>query len=173
VTHYNSLTHAADGWKWPLHDFLIEPIRPLVSNIYQTKVYIYRSVSQLPEPLVWKRMSPGILSVGNLLMHLRGTEHQWIGHFLGGKTLNRNKELEMSAAGGSSLDELVAALEQTGSDSLDILRSLTLEDMGKRYTDKEMSAEFILNYTAQHLAYHAGQLVLIRKHFEPDFKLFE
>ncbi len=172
MTHYNSLIEVESGWKWPVNSTIIEPLRPIVSNINQTKVYIYKSVINLPENLLWRRISETTLSIGNLLMHLKGTEHQWIGHFLGGKPLDRNKESEMVVNGGIDLEGLLVNLHNVENDSIEILLNFNTDDLSRLYTSKSLTAEFILHYTAQHLAYHAGQLVLIRKYFEPSFELF-
>ncbi|WP_438447831.1 DinB family protein [Gorillibacterium sp. sgz5001074] len=172
MTHYQSLLPTDDSWKWPVDPAVPAPLRSIASNIDQAKMYIRRGAAGLQEEHLWKRLTGTSLSIGNLLLHFRGTEHQWIGQKLGGLPLDRDRDLEMNAAGGFSLEELLAALDETDRQSRDILTRLTEDDLARTYTEQQLSAEFILHYTAQHLAYHAGQLILLRKCFEPGFLLF-
>lgn len=172
MTHYKSLINTGSGWKWPVNPALPLPLQPVVSNIGQTKVYIRQALAHVPEELLWRRISASVLSVGNHMLHLRGTEHQWIGNKLGGLPLRRDRDLEMSATGGIPFAKLLADLEETEAQTLDILTRLTEADLDRTYSEDNLSAEFILHYTAQHLAYHAGQLVMLRKILEPDFRLY-
>ncbi|RQW11223.1 hypothetical protein EH198_12935 [Paenibacillus rhizophilus] len=64
---------------------------------------MYQSVEGLPAEYVWKRTSPTTLSIGNILMHVCGSEHQWIGNKLGGIPLERDRDLEMSATHGKDV----------------------------------------------------------------------
>jgi hypothetical protein len=135
----------------------------IVSSLNQTREYIHRAVDGIDHSVLWSRPSPGISSIGNILMHLRGTEHQWIGVKIGGMPLDRNRPLEFSTQDGKQLSELLEDLERTRAETDRVLAGLT---------DVSAEALFCLHYTENHFAFHAGQLCILRKLHEPDFALY-
>jgi uncharacterized damage-inducible protein DinB len=173
MTHSKSLIQNQEGWKWSINPSISACLQPLVSNLDQCRLLIYQSVEDLPAELVWKRISPATLSIGNILMHVSGSEHQWIGNKLGGNPLERDRDLEMSATSGKDVTELLHAWRIVQAQSMDVLSRFTESDQDRLFTEDRLTIPFVLHYCAQHLAFHAGQLVLLRKWLEPSFKLYK
>ncbi len=151
-------------WSWQKPANCPGELLHVVSSLDQTREYISRAVRGLGSEALWHRPNPGIPSMGNILMHLRGTEHEWIGVKIGGLPRKRDRDLEFSAEGGKELPELLADLESTRAESDGVIAGLT-------GTDEEIL--FFLHYTENHFAFHAGQLCMLRKLHEPEFLLYE
>jgi uncharacterized damage-inducible protein DinB len=172
MAHSRSIVKTSSGWNWPQAHACPRELREIVSNLDQTREYLRRAVRDLGSDAVWRRMGEGTPSIGNLLMHLRGSEHQWIGTKLGGLVLARDRDAEFGIREGRALPALLERLDGARRDTEAILARLTDEDIQNgRYGGH--SARFILHYTAQHFAYHVGQVVLIRKFFQPGFALYD
>ncbi len=171
MAHSRSIVKNPSGWNWPQASACPRELREIVSNLDQVREYLRRAVRDLGGDEVWRRMGEGTPSIGNLLLHLRGSEHQWIGNKLGGLVLARDRDAEFTTREGPGLPALLERLDGARRDTEAILARLTDEDAATgRYGGH--SARFILHYTAQHFAYHAGQVVMIRKYFEPGFVLY-
>ncbi|NGM85642.1 DinB family protein [Paenibacillus sp. 7124] len=89
----------------------------------------------------------------------------------GGHPLDR--DLEMSATHGKDVAELLHAWSIVHTQSIDVLSRFTESDLDRLFTEDGLTIPFVLHYCAQHLAFHAGQLVLLRKWFEPSFQLYK
>jgi hypothetical protein len=139
----------------------------VASALRQTHDYIARARTGLREEHLWRRLHPVVPSIGNLLLHLTGTEHQWIGDKIGRLPLKRDRDHEFSADGatGPALPDLIAAMDRVWSQSAEILGGLSEEAV----TDEVL---FNVHYTENHLAYHVGQMVMLRKLMESDFTLY-
>ncbi len=151
-------------WSWEKPDNCPGELLHVVSSLNQTREYIRKAVRGLSSEALWHRPAPGVPSIGNILMHLRGTEHQWIGEKIGGLPLKRDRDLEFSAEGGKELPELLADMEATRAESDGVLAELASADE---------ETLFFLHYTENHFAFHAGQLCTLRKLHEPEFQLYE
>ena len=69
--------------------------RQVVSGLDQARANLLRVVEGMPEAGLWQRIGPTIPSIGNLLLHVAGTEHQWIGEKVGKLPLNRDRVQKM------------------------------------------------------------------------------
>jgi uncharacterized damage-inducible protein DinB len=172
MAHSRSIVKTPSGWNWPPAPACPRELREIVSNLNQVREYLRRAVRDLGNDEVWRRTGEGTPSIGNLLMHLRGSEHQWIGNKLGGRVLDRDRDAEFATRAGPGLSTLLEQLDGARRETEAILARLADEDVAAgRYGGH--SAQFILHYTAQHFAYHVGQVVMIRKFFEPSFVLYD
>jgi uncharacterized damage-inducible protein DinB len=171
MAHFRSIVKTPSAWNWPQAGACPRELREIVSNLDQVREYLRRDVRDLGSDVVWRRMGEGTPSIGNLLMHLRGSEHQWIGSKLGGMVLSRDRDFEFGTRKGPALPELLGQLEGARRETEAILARLTDEDVTTgRYGGH--STRFMLHYTAQHFAHHVGQVVMIRRFFVPGFVLY-
>jgi len=145
---------------------------------------IEECLSRLTEEQAWQRIAPGANAVGNLCMHLAGSEYQHVVSGIGGMPFIRERSLEFSATGGFTPGQLTERLLEVRALSSNVLLKLTEEDLDKRvplYFSREDWADMKggegqltepsvtrsirghLLYTVEHYAYHAGQIVLLTK----------
>ena len=144
----------------------------VVSSLNQMRRNILHCVEGLSDEQAWLRIVPDVSAVGNLLMHLRGTEHQWIGHKIGKKALHRDREREFSARRGIGLSTLVEGLRTVAKETKEILGELDEAKVNEYRSEDGFSIPFILHYTNQHFAVHLGQLVVLREYLSPRFRLY-
>jgi len=121
---------------------------------------------------VWTRIGPDVCAAGNLLLHLRGSEHQWIGHKIGTRPLERDRDAEFAARGGYDLSTLVEGIKTSAAETREVLASLDEAAVEEHRSEDGFSIPFILHYTNQHYSLHLGQLVMIREYLSPGFRLY-
>ncbi|NQU43418.1 DUF664 domain-containing protein [bacterium] len=172
MAHTGSFIREQKGWRWPLPTTCPKAIRSVVSNLNQTRIYLSRAVQNLDYEGLWKRPSQDSHAIGNLLMHMRGTEHQWVGNKIGLLPLERDRDAEFNTCRGATLGDLLALLRKAEEETNGVLAALTGKDLEREDIEEQFSVDFILHYTAQHFAFHTGQIVLIRKILEPGFRLY-
>jgi len=156
--------------QWPEVPDCPEKLRFITSNLLQTHVLIRKSVQGLSDEALWRRHREDLYSIGNALMHVCGSEHEWITHGVGGRPKVRDRDAEFATLRGASLAQLLATLDEQEAQTRQVLRNLTDADLQKEFQG-DCSVEFILHYQAQHLAYHAGQILMLRRLQEPGFNV--
>lgn len=159
------------GWAWPIISRCPGSLLSIMSNLDQSRTYVYKSVDGISYENLWHRPSEKIYSIGNILMHLRGTEHQWIGNRIGRLPLHRDRESEFSTTEGKNLSELLDDLRQTHTQTQDVIAKLTSADLTRCDYGGKYTVEFIVHYIAQHFAYHAGQIPILRALVDKNFEL--
>jgi uncharacterized damage-inducible protein DinB len=172
MAYYNVVKPRADGWGWETKVDIPPSIRQIVSSIDQMKRNIEHAVEGLADEQVWVRPGVDVAAIGNLLLHLRGTEHHWIGHKIGCRALHRDIHKEFATRGGMSLDELMGNLQEANSETEEILSDLTEAKVSSYRSEDGLSIPFILHYVSQHLALHLGQIVVVREYLSPGYRLY-
>jgi len=160
---YSDTLSPGRGWRWPKPDGCPERLVHVVSALDRARDYARRAVEGVDRASCWRRPGPGMPAIGNLLMHLRGTEHQWIGVEIGGLPLDRDRDAEFAVEDGATLPELLADLDRVEAQTREVLRGLD---------EVDEHALFCVHYTENHVAYHAGQLCALRRLVEPGFRLY-
>ena len=158
--------------EWPVVDDCPAALRAVAANLLQTHVLLRKSTVGLSPDGLWRRPHPEVYSIGNVLLHVCGSEHQWIHSHLGGRPLVRDRDPRVRHAAGPRSGRTAGQLGPHGaSDARGAGRPCpTTSTCATRGFDG-FSAEFILHYTAQHLAYHAGQMLTLRRLTEPAFEV--
>ena len=109
----------------------------------------------------WK-VVPGCPNTGgNLTLHLVGNLRHFIGAELGKTGYVRNRELEFSARGGVSRDELVTLIDAARSEVRSSLAALDPALLGQLHnapSDRKIELGLWLTHLAVHLGYHLGQI---------------
>ena len=175
MTYYESTQGNSDnGWFW-LNESFPSEIERLCQNIWQTKDLIQRSISRFPNNCLWTSIdeSKWIHPFGCILLHLCGTEHHWIEHYVGQSPLARNKSDEFVVHSVLSLKDLSSKVDEVTSKSKKVLINLSENDFAKIDYVGKFSLEFILHYFMQYSAFHAGQLALICKYFNHEFEMYQ
>jgi len=156
-----------EGWGWPKPENCPESLVLIVSNLNQTRQNIRATMANFPAEHLWRHISASTPSAGNVLLHLAGTERQWIHNKAGGLPIVRDRAREFAADGGMSAQELVSAMDAEAATTDQILSRMT-RDAGPA---SEL-VQYCFHYTVNHFAYHSGQLVTIRKMFQLDFQVY-
>ncbi len=162
MAHSKSMRHG-QPWKWETPTNCPMALRYIVSALNQSREYVKRAVVGIDYDALWKRFNDNAPSMGNILMHLRGTEHQWIGNKVGKRPLQRDRDLEFSTRNGDPLELLLQNLDATERETSAVLEQLDAVDENILYC---------FHYTENHFAFHAGQLCTMRKIHEPEFLLY-
>ncbi|MCL7753331.1 DUF1572 family protein [Polaribacter sp. Z022] len=121
-----------------------------------SEIELYKNEKQ-----IWKVEKEVSNSAGNLVLHLIGNLHTFIGKELGKTNYVRNRELEFSQE-NISKKELINGIKETITMIKKSLNSLTDDEIKKDYPilkfEKKESTEFLLVHLAIHLSYHLGQI---------------
>jgi uncharacterized damage-inducible protein DinB len=163
---------------------MLELTRNVLEDMEKQLDRIIKSINQLDDDLIWKKMKDSMNSIGNLCLHLAGNEYQNLISAIGNKPFIRERTREFNSEGGISKDELISLLSKTRSESASILSALSEEDLKReviiRYDLEDWNRMLRVNASedetyevrlisrllvqvAAHYGYHAGQIVLLSK----------
>ena len=124
-----------------------------------------RAVDALAEEDTWWRPHEGVLSAGNILLHLEGNVRQWILAGLGGQADRRDRGSEFAASQGESAAVLFKRLEATVLEACDVMTALDEVDIFAAHAIQgyETHAFGAIYHIVEHFSWHTGQLVWIAK----------
>lgn len=129
---------------------------------------LQRCLQALGEDDLWWRPHEGANAVGNLVLHLCGSNRYFLEHVVGGEPNVRDREAEFAARGGISR----ADIEQTWSDVVarvtGVLDRLSVGDLQRVTSDRGRSVAEILLHVTHHNALHVGQIVWVTKMRRPE-----
>ena len=118
------------------------------------------------EENIWRVEKNIANSAGNLVLHLVGNLHTFIGKEIGKTNYVRDRELEFSQKNVPK-QELIASINDTIIMVKNSLSALTNGDLEKDYPlmkfPEVVTNEYLLVHLATHLAYHLGQINYHRK----------
>ena len=148
-----------------------EKLLSTLANEFDRRVYeegfarIQKCLTYFSEEEVWQRPNKNTVSIANLILHLSGNVRQWICAGLGGQPDVRQRDLEFSATGGYTKDELIAKIEQTIKDAQAVIRQSAVEDLIaiKKVQVYEESGMSIVVHVIEHFSYHIGQITYATK----------
>tara|TARA_R100001369_G_scaffold37573_1_gene62979 strand:+ start:6740 stop:7186 length:447 start_codon:yes stop_codon:yes gene_type:complete len=121
-----------------------------------TEIELYKN-----EEAIWRVEKNIANSAGNLVLHIVGNLHTFIGKEIGKTGYVRNRELEFTRK-NVSRQELIDGIKDTIKMVKNSLASITNEDLKKEYPvmkfSKIESTEYLLVHLTTHLTYHLGQI---------------
>jgi uncharacterized damage-inducible protein DinB len=141
--------------------------RWLLATEYPTK--LRACLTALPADAVWRRVSPGTNTVGNLLLHLSGNVRQWIVSGVGGAPDARERDAEFSAESGPAAAELFARLEATVTEADAVIARLTPDDLMQPRTiqGRSLSVLEAVYHVTEHFGMHTGHIILLTMMLAP------
>jgi hypothetical protein len=163
---------------------LIELMKDVMEDMNKQLDRIEKSLNQLDDELIWKRMKNSMNSIGNLCLHLAGNEYQNFVSAIGNRPFVRERSREFTTDGGISKEELIGLLRETRSKSESVLFALHDDDLSREVTIRYDLEDWkrmhrietpvheasdtrvirqLLVQVATHYGYHAGQIVLLTK----------
>jgi uncharacterized damage-inducible protein DinB len=114
---------------------------------------------------IWWRPNEQANAVGNLVLHLSGSNRYYLEQVIGGRDIGRNRDAEFAARGSYSKAQLKELWEETRVVVEQILSGLDPSQMTQT-TDrsgKQTTYAQILLHVTHHNATHMGQIVWITK----------
>jgi uncharacterized damage-inducible protein DinB len=119
----------------------------------------------LGEDDLWWRPNDQANAVGNLVLHLAGSNQFYLGHAIGGGGDVRDREAEFGARGQRSKADVFAVYDDARATVQRVLDTLTPARMVETTMATGRSSSFarILMHVTHHNALHIGQIVWVTK----------
>lgn len=150
-----------------------EMIGECMRRLDQSLEYVEKAVGKLPEEKIWFRPRPKMNAIGNLCLHVAGSEYQHLVSGIGNLPVIRDRPGELLETGGYSREELLTLLRSVRAESWSVVRKLTAADLERVVTitypedsgveSYQWSIQKILIGAAEHYSYHTGQIVYAAK----------
>jgi len=146
-----------------LDSTLLHLIRSRMVDDYPTQ--IGQCLAVITEEDMWWRPDEKSNALGNIMLHLIGSNRLYIGYGVGGRSIERDRAAEFTARSNPSRSSVVSAWNETVAimrevlDSLDPMRLMERTDR----TGKSTTIASILLHASHHTAAHMGQVVWITK----------
>lgn len=155
-----------------------EIITECMRRLDQSLGYVEAALGRLPEEKLWFRPRPKMNAIGNLCLHIAGSEHQHLVSGIGNLPTRRDRPGEILQSGGYTREELLNLLRMVRQESWSVIRELTAADLERVVTITYpvasgmegyiWSIQKILIGAAEHYAYHTGQIVYAAKWLQED-----
>ncbi len=127
------------------------------------------AIAQLSEKQFFALPSPESNSVAIIVKHMTGNMRSRFTDFLSsdGEKPDRNRDREFVTPPESTRDEILRAWEEQWQLVFDTINGLHPDDLDRTVTIRGQPHSVLqaLNRAATHLAYHAGQIVFLAKHW--------
>jgi uncharacterized damage-inducible protein DinB len=122
-------------------------------------------VGMLPPDEFWRDPSANLVSIGNLILHLRGNVSQYVLRGLRGAEYVRDRDLEFTAKPGTTATAAVRELANTISEACRVIAGLTEEELTRRYEIQGfgLTGVEVVMHVAEHFSYHVGQITFATK----------
>jgi uncharacterized damage-inducible protein DinB len=140
---------------------LIEDTRKRLVEAYPAQ--LREALATLSDDELWARPNASSNSVGNLVLHLAGSTHHFLGRGVGGSPYVRERPAEFTAQ--VSREELVRRLDEVVEEAgriLDGLDPTDLRETTDRLGETHTVAALLLR-VAHHWSVHTGQILFAAK----------
>ena len=136
-----------------------------VAKLDQLTSRIDDCLSRLTEEQIWTRGSENENAVGNLVLHICGNLHQWIGAGVAGLPDIRVRDREFESRGPVPAQQLRERLAAAVAEATGIIRNVTAERLAESvhvqgYDVKVLEA---ILHVVEHFAQHTGQILFVTK----------
>jgi uncharacterized damage-inducible protein DinB len=118
---------------------------------------------------MWWRPDESTNALGNLVLHLAGSNRYFIGYGIGGREVERNRDSEFAARGNATKADVLRQWHETvrvGAEVLDAIDPARLMETTDR-TGKTTTIASLLLHVSHHTAVHMGQIVWVTKMRHP------
>jgi uncharacterized damage-inducible protein DinB len=151
----------------PLQDEFLQMVRTRLLDDYPSQIRACLDV--LSDEDVWWRPHEGANAIGNLVLHLAGSNRFYLGHAIGGGADVRDRDAEFAARGGQSKADVLRVYEEVGTTVRRVLDTVTPSRLTEitNATGRPSSFARILMHVTHHNALHIGQIVWVAKSRRP------
>jgi uncharacterized damage-inducible protein DinB len=150
--------------RFSLESALLETSRTRLLDDYPAQ--IAECLAALTPEDIWWRPHEQSNAIGNILLHLAGSNRYWIGYGVGARAVERNRPGEFAARDASEVLTVWADSLALCRDVLGSLEPRHLVETTSR-TGTPMTVAAILLHASHHVATHMGQIVWITKARRP------
>jgi uncharacterized damage-inducible protein DinB len=126
-------------------------------------VQVRKCLDVLNEEDLWWRPHEQANAVGNLVLHVAGSNRYFIEHVIGGAPAVRDRDAEFAQRGGHTKANVLQVWSDVAGRVDKVLRSLTPDRLSKVTSEKNKSVAEVLLHVTHHNALHIGQIVWITK----------
>ena len=141
--------------------FLLQHITTRLVNEFP--VQVGKCLDVLSEEDLWWRPHELSNAIGNLVLHVAGSNRHFLEHVIGGAPGVRDRDAEFAARGGPTKADVRQVWTDVAVRVDTVLRSLTPERLVQPTSDKNKSVAEVLLHVTHHNALHIGQIVWITK----------
>ncbi|WP_367391916.1 DinB family protein [Lewinella sp. LCG006] len=136
-----------------------------IFRFQEKKVHIAKCFQQLREEDIWSRPNASSNSVGNIILHLCGNIGQYVLSSLAQQPDVRERDLEFSASGGLSKEELLDKISTTIDQACAAVRACKEEELlrERQVQGFVFSGLGVILHAVEHLSYHTGQVAYLIK----------
>lgn len=150
-----------------LDSTLLHLVRSRMVDDYPTQ--IGQCLDVMTDDDLWWRPDEKSNALGNILLHLIGSNRLYIGYGVGGRSLERDRAAEFTARGNPARAAVVSAWNDTVQMMREVFHGLEPSRLMERTdrTGKMTTIASILLHASHHTAAHMGQVVWITKMRHP------
>jgi uncharacterized damage-inducible protein DinB len=147
----------------PLDAEFLQMVRHRMLDEYPAQ--IRACLDALSDEDVWWRPHDRSNAVGNLVVHLAGSNQFYLGHAIGGGPDVRDRDAEFGARGDRSRADVFAVYERARATVQRVLDTLTPARLVETTMATGRSSSFarLLMHVTHHNALHIGQIVWVTK----------
>src|SRR5262245_2135796 len=124
---------------------------------------VERCLEVLSEEDLWWRPHELSNAVGNLVLHVAGSNRHFLEHVIGGAPGVRDRDAEFAARGGTTKADVLKVWTDVTARVDAVLRTLTPERLVQPTSDRNKPVAEVLLHVTHHNAFHIGQIVWITK----------
>lgn len=126
-----------------------------------------RSLDPLDDDDIWWRPDERSNAIGNLVLHVAGSNRHYIEHVIGGAPGVRDRDSEFAARGGPPKADLLQIWDDVTARCARVLNAAKPDDLRRATSDRGRSVADVLLHVTHHNAHHIGQIVWITKMRRP------
>jgi len=144
---------------------LIELVRHRLTAEYPGQ--LARCLEVLDEDDIWWRPNEQTNAIGNLVLHLVGSNLHFVEHVVGGRDYARDRDREFGSRGEHTKRALLTLWAETTARVARVLERLTPARLNEPTSYQGRSVAYVLMHVTHHNALHLGQIVWVTKLRKP------
>jgi hypothetical protein len=141
--------------------YLLQHITTRMVNEFPAQVE--KCLDVLSEDDLWWRPHEQSNAVGNLVLHVAGSNRYFLEHVIGGAPSVRDRDAEFAERAGRTKSDVLQIWTDVAGRVDNVLRGLTPDRLAHVTGEKNKSVMEVLLHVTHHNALHIGQIVWITK----------
>ena len=145
--------------------YLLQHITTRLVNEFPAQVE--KCLDVLSEDDLWWRPHEQANAVGNLVLHVAGSNRYFLEHVIGGAPAVRDRDSEFAERAGRTKSDMRQIWSDVAGRVDKVLQALTPDRLAQVTSEKNKSVAEVLLHVTHHNALHIGQIVWITKLRQP------